>query len=119
MVTILRHLIFSLIASLLHLMTKITDDGLQPCYALQAQEVLMLEASSRVEHFRKKKKKDSCTLFQKVSMELAKLLSTFTVCELQNLEGFFFLMFFRRGRADTKCFCFTTVKNQTISINFQ
>ena len=57
MVTILRHLIFSLIASLLHLMTKITDDGLQPCYALQAQEVLMLEASSRVEHFRKKNKK--------------------------------------------------------------
>lgn len=98
-------------------MTKITGDGLQPRYALQAQEVLMLEASSRVEHFRKKKE-DSCTLFQKVSMELAKLFSTFPVSELQNLEGFFFLMFFRRGRADTKCFCFTTVKNQTISINF-
>lgn len=36
-------------------MTKIADDGLQPRYALQAQVVLMLEASSRVEHFRKKK----------------------------------------------------------------
>lgn len=74
-------------------MTKIADDGLQPRYALQAQVVLMLEASSRAEHFRKKK--DSCTLFQKVSMELAKLFSTFIVSELQDLEGFFFLMFFR------------------------
>lgn len=62
--------------------------------------------------------KDSCTLFQKVSMELAKLFSTFTISELQDLDGFFFLMFFRRGRADTKCFCFATVENQTISINF-
>ena len=44
--------------------------------------------------------KDSCTLFQKVSMELTKLFSTFTISELQDLESFFFLMFFRRGRAD-------------------
>ena len=46
-------------------MTKITDDGLQPRYALQAQEVLMLEASSRVEHFRKKKKKILVLYFRK------------------------------------------------------
>ena len=38
-------------------MTKITGDGLQPRYTLQAQEVLMLEASSRVEHFREKKRR--------------------------------------------------------------
>lgn len=119
MVTNSWMLIFPLIGSLLHLITKIWW-----CYSH-----IMVQMHRFPWHYKlpldreniigKKKDVDSCAQFQKASKKIVKLSSIVTISlrasKLHNLEGFFLLFNFFW---DTRCFCFTTIKNQTISINF-